>query len=173
MTKTTNLSASHAAAFHSLAGSFLTAEGFTSARNPGIVGRYGGSSALYRSVRGLSLEIVFEPNDGGVAWMSCGREWSLKGQFLCLSSSYWRLAQRSGFELPREYPIGAEESQDAVAERIVADLKRSLPVIVSRVSLSDLVAVESEEPHGAAAMALRSFGANYSAEVQISDFAGN
>lgn len=64
----------------------------------------------------------------------------------------------------------AHEQPIIVVEKIVADLKRSLPIIVSKVSLNDLIAIENEEPTGAAAIVMRSFGENYAASVDISDF---
>ena len=60
-----------------------------------------------------------------------------------------------------------------LVEQIVADVKRSLPVVVSNVALSDLLAVENDEPSGAAVNAARTFGANYSACVDISVFSEN
>jgi hypothetical protein len=163
----------HAAVFHSVAGSFLDAQGFVLAGDPGIVGRYGGSAALYRSRRGLSLWISFEPCDGAAAGMSCGREWTPHGQATFLSNDYSTLAQRFGLDLPLSYPIASGEQPIIVVEKIVADLKRSLPIVVARVSMNDLLAVENEEPRGGAANAIRSFGANYAASVDISDFSEN
>jgi len=39
--------------------------------------------------------------------------------------------------------------------------------------LSDLITVENEEPTGAAVIRMRSFGENYAASVDISDFSEN
>jgi hypothetical protein len=160
----------HAVVFDSVAGSFLSSQGFTLAGDPGVVGMYGGSAAFYRSGRGLSLSVAFEPHDGAAAWMSCGREWTPKGWAMFLSNGYSKLAQRFGLDLPVSYPIASGEQPIIVVEKIAADLKRSLPVIVSRVSLDDLVAIENEEPSGAAVNVIRSFGANYADSVEVSDF---
>jgi hypothetical protein len=156
--------------FHSVAGSFLGSLGFTLAEDPGIVGMQGGSAAIYRSKRGLSLWIMFEPSDGAAAWMTCGREWTPREGASFLSNAYSRLAQRFGLELPVDYPIANGEQPIIVVEKIVADLKRSLPIVVAKVSMNDLIAIENEEPHGAAVNVVRSFGANYAASVDISDF---
>lgn len=134
---------------------------------------YGGSAALYRSTRGLSLWIMFEPHDGAAAGMSCGREWTPKGWATFLSNSYSQLAQRFGLNVPLSYPIENGELPITVVEKIVADLERSLPIVVSKISLHDLIAVENEEPTGAAAIVTRSFGENYAASVDISDFSEN
>ena len=156
--------------FHSVAGSFLGSLGFTLAEDPGIVGMHGGSAAIYRSKRGLSLWIMFEPYDGAAAWMSCGREWTPKGKATFLSNGYPTLAQRFGLELPVDYPIANGEQQPIiVVEKVVADLTRSLPIVVAKVSMNDLIAIENEEPHGAAVNVVRNFGANYAASVDISD----
>lgn len=163
----------HAVVFHSVAGSFLSSLGFTLAGDPGIVGMHGGSAAFYRSGRGLSLSVAFEPSDGAAAWMSCGREWTPKGWAMFLSNGYSKLAQHFGLDLPAEYPIASGEQPIIVVEKIVADLERSLPIVVSKVSLNDLIAVENEEPTGAAVIVRRSFGENYAASVDISDFSEN
>jgi hypothetical protein len=134
---------------------------------------YGGSSALYCSKRGLSLWVMFEPSDGAAAWMSFGREWSPKGHGRFLSNAYSKLAQRLGFDLPLDYPIAKGEQPIIVVEKIVADLKRSLPSVLAKVSMNDLLAIENEEPHGAAAIVLRSLGTDYAASVDVSDFSEN
>jgi hypothetical protein len=162
--------ATHAVVFHGVAGSFLAAQGFGLVGDVGIVGRFGGSTAFYRSERGLSLSITFEPYDGNAAWISCGREWTPKGQATFLSNAYSKLAERFGLAVPLSYPIADGEQPIVVVEKVTADLKRSLPIVVSKVSLNDLVVIENEEPYGAAANAVRSFGVNYSASVDIGDF---
>lgn len=134
---------------------------------------YGGSAALYRSKRGLSLWIMFEPYDGAAAWLTCGREWAPKKGASFLSNAYSKLAQRFRLDVPLDYPIANGEQPIIVVDKIVADLERSLPIVVSEVSLNDLIAVENEEPTGAAAIVIRSFGKNYAASVDISDFSEN
>lgn len=125
---------------------------------------------MYRSKRGLSLWIMFEPYDGAAAWLTCGREWAPKEWAPFLSNAYSKLAQRFGLDVPLDYPIGNGEQPIIVVEKIVADLERSLPIVVSKVSMNDLLAIENEEPSGAAAIVTRSYGANYRASVDISDF---
>lgn len=90
-----------------------------------------------------------------------------------MSNSYSQLAQRFGLNVPLSYPIENGELPITVVEKIVADLERSLPIVVSKISLHDLIAVENEEPTGAAAIVTRSFGENYAASVDISDFSEN
>jgi hypothetical protein len=162
--------ATHAVVFHSVAGPFLAALGFALAGDPAIVGRFGGSSAFYRSKRGLSLWVIFDPVDSDCAWINCGREWTPKGWAMLLSNNYSILAQRFGLDVPLSYLMDRGEPLDILAERILSDLKRSLPIVVSKVSMDDLVAIENEEPAGAAVNVIRSFGANYAASVDISDF---
>jgi hypothetical protein len=162
--------ATHAGVFHNVAAPFLAALGFALASDPAIVSRFGGGSAFYRSKRGLSLCVIFDPVDSDCAWINCGREWTPKGWAMLLSNNYSKLAQRFGLDVPLSYPMDRREPLDIFAERILADLKRSLPIVVAKVSMNDLLAVENEEPSGAAASPVRSFGANYSASVDISDF---
>lgn len=165
--------ASHAVAFHSVAGWFLAAQGFAIVEDPGLVGMHGGSAACYRSRRGLALWVVFEPIDGAGAGMTCGREWRPKGAASFLSNHYAKLAAHFGFELPLIYPMTSSEQPTNVAEKILADLKRSLPVVVAKVSLDDLVAIENEEPIGAALCIRRGFDADAAPSVDIGEFSAD
>jgi len=124
----------HAVMFHSVAAAFLGGEGFSLVNDPGVVGMHGGSSALYRSSRGLSLCIIFAPYDGAAAWMTCGREWTPKRGTPFLSNAYSRLAGRFGLDVPLGYPIRGGEQPIVVVEKILADLQRSLPIVVAKVS---------------------------------------
>lgn len=156
--------------FHNLAGSFLAAHRFVLTNDPGIMGRYGGSSATYRSNRGLSLRVTFDHIDSDHAWIDCGREWAPKGAASFLSNGYSTLAQRFGLDVPVSYPMDRREPLDVLAARILADLKRSLPMVASKVTMGDLLAVENEEPRGAAVNILRGYGENAAATVDVSDF---
>ena len=109
----------HAMVFHNVADCFLGGQGFTLVTDPGIVGMYGGSAALYRSSRGLSLWIMFEPYDGAAAWMTCGRQWTPKQGAPFLSNAYSKLARRFGLDLPLVYPIASGEQPIIVVEKIV------------------------------------------------------
>jgi hypothetical protein len=159
--------------FHGLAGSFLAAHRFVLTNDPGIMGRYGGSSACYRSNRGLSLWVIFDHVDSDHAWIDCGREWAPKGAASFLSNGYSRLAQRFGLDVPLTYPMDRREPLDVLAKKILNDLKRSLPIVASKVAMSDLLAIENEEPRGAAVNVTRGYGADYTATVHISDFSEN
>ena len=163
----------HAVVFHGVAGRFLGSQGFTLAGDPGAVGMHGGSAALYRSSRRLSLWIMFEPYDGAAAWITFGREWTPREGAAFLSNAYSKLTRRFGLELPLEYPIANGELPIIVVEKIVTDLQRSLPHVLSKVSLNDLTAVENQEPTGAAVISMKSFGESYAASVGISDFSKN
>ena len=162
--------ASYAVAFHSVAGWFLAAQGFAIENDPGLIGMYGGCAACYRSKRGLELWVGFEPIDGAGAGMTCGRKWTPKGAASFLSNHYSKLAARFGLELPCIYPIASGEQPMIVAEKILSDLKRSLPIVVAKVSMEDLVAIENEEPIGAALCIRRGLDADAAASVDISEF---
>lgn len=167
-----NHPASDALAFHRLAGDFLGAQGFALLNAPEVVVHFGGSQAFYRSERGLALSVGFEPVDGNFAEVSFGREWYWNERRLFLSNSYSSMARRFGLDVPVSYPMGRGAQQRSVVVQIVADLERTLPIILPRVSLEDLLAVENEEPFGAAVHATRSFGGDYSAHVHITGFLG-
>jgi hypothetical protein len=57
-----------------------------------------------------------------------------------------------------------------VIEQMAEDVKRTLPTILARLSLEDLLAVEREEPFGAAVRAERYFGPKYLECMEIRDF---
>lgn len=80
--------------------------------------------------------------------MSCGREWKPNGAASFLSNHYAKLAARFGLDLPLIYPIASGEHPTIVAEKILADLKRSLPIVVAQVSMEDLVAIETKNLSG-------------------------
>lgn len=160
----------YAVVFHSVAGSFLAAYGFTLAADPGVRGRYGDSSAFYRSERGLALSVVFDPYDSDAAWINFGREWTRAAQASFLSNNYSKLAHRLGLNVPLSYRMNHKDPVAIFVETIAADLRRTFPTVVSKLSLSDLLAVESEAPTGAAAIAATSLGSDYAAGFDISDF---
>lgn len=113
---------------------------------------------------------MFAPADGGSATLSCGRQCAPTGGSAFLSNAYYRLAQRFGLDVPWDYSIASGEGPHVVAEKILADLERTLPTVVSKVALKDFIAVESEEPVGAARIVGRSFGENYAPRVAVSEF---
>lgn len=156
----------HAVVFHSVASSLLDSQGFALSGDPWLLGRYGGSSALYRSRRGLALWVMFEPHDGAAAGLTCGREWTPQQGAPFLSNVYAKLAQRFGLDVPVNYPIAEGEQPMVVVKKIVADLERSLPTVVSKISLHDLIVVENEGPVGAAMLTMGSARENY----KVSDF---
>lgn len=159
-----------AGVFHSLAESFLDAQGFALSGDLASGGMFAASAARYRSKRGLWLWVTFDPNDSMSAGISCGREWAPRGAAAFLSNRYSKLAQRLGVDVPAFYPMDRSEPLNTFMERILADLKRSLPIVVANASLNDLIAVENEEPSGAAVNVMRTYGTNYAAAVDISEF---
>lgn len=159
-----------AAAFHILAGSFLAAHGFSLVGHPEAIGMYGGSTAWYRSRRGLWLMVTFNPVDGEAAWVDCGRLWSWRGKGIMLSNGYSSLARRFGFDVPRYYPMADADRGKFVPHQIYSDLERTLPLVASRISLADLVALENEAPKGAALLATSGFSPDQAKDLQISEF---
>lgn len=54
--------------------------------------------------------------------------------------------------------------------QLVADLERTLPTIIAKMSMEDLLAIEQEEPIGAALCTAKGYGANYLERVSVSEF---
>lgn len=160
----------HAEEFHRAAGEFLASHGFALSPGIRIGGKYGDNAALYRSARGLRLWVVFDPHDSGCAWMACGREWTPKHGASYLSNKYAALARRFGFSVPRSYSTERREPPAVFVRQLVADLERTLPTIVARMSIEDLYAIEQEEPIGASLCTAKGYGANYLKDVSVSEF---
>jgi hypothetical protein len=161
---------SEACVFHELACSFLTDQGFELANDPSrILGRYNASNAVYRSPRGLSLSVAFEPGDSNTAVVFFGREWSVQQEILFLSNYYPVLARRLGLDAPMFYKLGYGEQMNLPMKEMLADLRRTLPVVMSKVTLEDLLCIEREE-FGAETKARIHLGPEYLQRVEISSF---
>ncbi|HKR38032.1 MAG TPA: hypothetical protein VJT10_24545 [Steroidobacteraceae bacterium] len=156
--------------FHGLAGSLLADLGFVLVNDPSqILGRFGESDAIYRSPRRLSLCVGFDPVDSDAARVTCGREWSVQQQLQYLSNLYSVLAKRFGVDTPLFYPLGSGDQTNVTLKAILADLTRTLPLVVPRVTLDDLLHIEREQ-YGAESRALARFGPEYLQHVQISSY---
>jgi hypothetical protein len=157
-----------ASVFHGLAGSFLAEFGFALVNDPSrIFSHYRASAAVYQSGRGVFLSAEFEAGDSNTAGFSCGRRWSAEQQLLFLSNQYSALAKRFGLETPLFYTLGYGEQIELTMKTMLADLRRTLPTVLQRVSMEDLLAVERDE-FGAETKARMRFGAEYMQHVEIS-----
>ncbi len=151
--------------FHEKAGAFLAELGFELQNDPAkTVGRPGFAmtSARYRSPQGLYLGASFDPIDGASAGLSCGRRWQYASELPSvpdhdrLSNYYWVLAETFGFDLPRYYELSPGDESIRAIETMLDDLKATLPTVLERVTLEDLMEAEnkqygcgwSEEKHG-------------------------
>lgn len=131
---------------------FLSEQGFALVNDPKVViGPYQCSLAEYKSTAGLFLSVGFDPLDGRSAGILCGRKWryarispELSGGER-LSNSYYLLADRFGFELPRSYEVRPGDAAIRAIDVIADDLKATLPAVIDNVTLDDLVAIESEK----------------------------
>ena len=156
--------------FNDLANSFLTELGFSLVNEPGrILGRYRESIAAYKSFRGLYFSVGFDPGDSSTAQMFCGRQWLVPQQFSPLSNCYSNLAKRLGIDIPLYYELPYGEQMHAAIEMLLTDMRRTLPVVVARVTLADLLYIE-REPSGAESQARARFGPMYAEVVEISEF---
>lgn len=156
--------------FHHLANACLANLGFVLANDPSRIWRpFRWTSALYRSSRGLFLQVGFEPGDSNTATIYCGRAWSAQQELQFLSNCYAVLARRLGLHAPMFYKLG-EQHQDAITMKsMLTDLQRTLPDIVARVTLEDLLCIEREE-FGAERKAKGHFGPEYLQHVEISHY---
>ena len=86
---------------------------------------------------------------------------------LCAGESV--LARRFGIDVPMVYKLGYGEEEAVTMQAMLADLKRTLPVVVPRVTLDDLLRIERDE-HGVETRARARFGPKYLENVEIGAF---
>jgi hypothetical protein len=155
--------------FHALAGDDFVRLGLSLANDPGQTrGRYSDSSADYQCSRGLWLSVGFE-NDSGSAVVCFGRLWSLGNAGGYFSNYYAILARKYGIDTPVSYSLSWGEERANQIATILTDLKRTLPQVIKRVTLEDLIHVE-REPFGAETIARAQFGAEFERLFQVSNF---
>lgn len=156
--------------FHALAGDDLVRLGFSLADDPSqTTGRYSDSGVHYVCSRGLRLCVGFE-NDSSSALVFFGRLWSLsEGRGAYFSNYYAILARRFGIDTPDYYPLSWGEQRAREIATILTDLKRTLPKVLKRVTLDDLVRVE-REAFGAETLARLQFGEDFGRLFQVSSF---
>ncbi|HLS81483.1 MAG TPA: hypothetical protein VK025_08775, partial [Steroidobacter sp.] len=80
------------------------------------------------------------------AEISCGREWSAEQQCLLMANHYSVLAKRFGIDVPLFYKLGYGEEKNVTIKVMLADLMRSLPAILPRVTVDDLLSVARDRP---------------------------
>ncbi len=141
-----------ASTFHEMALSFLSSLGFELQNDPDQFGTpYLATKAVYKSQNGFFLAVGFDPLDGSYAAMSCGRSWNYTSEipelrrFEHLSNEYHVLASRFGFEVTRSFELQVNDEANTDIQAILDDLKATLPTILRRVTLEDLIAVEQEK----------------------------
>lgn len=141
-----------ASTFHDMAWPFLSSLGFELENDPSEFGNpYLGSRAIYKTQNGFFLAVGFNPLDGSDAGVMCGRSWNYTSdiprlqQFEHLSNDYSVLANRFGFEVPKSYELRVEDESNTDIQAILNDLKATLPTVLRRVTLDDLIAVEREK----------------------------
>ena len=138
--------------FHEIARPFRSGLGFELQNEPNqFGGAYLATRAVYKSRDGFFLAVGFEPLDGSDAGLMCGRSWNYTSdipelrRFERLSNKYHVLAKRFGFDLPERYKLDVDDAANSDIQAILDDLKATLPDILSRVTLEDLVAIEQEK----------------------------
>jgi hypothetical protein len=131
--------------FHQMAWPFLSGLGFELVQDPGLIlNSYLLTAATYRTRQGFFLTVGFDPADSNSAAISCGRQWLAKRGGFVLSGRYAALARRLGIEAPEYYELGYGGEIPRTMERILGDLKRTLLVLLQRVTRDDLLAIERE-----------------------------
>jgi hypothetical protein len=129
---------------------FLSTLGFALINDLAEVDRLGETRAHYKSQKGFFLLVGFDPYDGQSAGITCGRKWTFtptSPKFTShskLSNQYHVLARRFGFDLPLFYPLRWNSGRDDL-KRILDDLETTLPSILERLTLADLIQIEREE----------------------------
>lgn len=157
--------------FHVLAGEELDRLGFFLVNDPSQTqGRYSSSSADYERACGLGLSVGFE-NDSRSAVVFFGRRWSLAGGYAYWSNYYATVAQIFGIDTPIVYPLSWGDKRADEIAAILTDLKRTLPEVIKRVTLEDLIHVE-RETFGAETIARMQLGEDFRRLVQVSSFRG-
>lgn len=159
-----------ASQFHRLAEDFLVELGFELVNDPDkTLSMFSASAAVYKSKQGLYLSVGFEPGDCNSAMIFCGRKWSGQRGTLCLSNYYSVLAKRFGMDVPVTYKLGYGDEPHKTIEKIFDNLKKTLPKIQDKVTLSDIISIE-EGATGAKNIAAGKIGPNFMEEVEISSF---
>ncbi|WP_157954174.1 hypothetical protein [Microbulbifer sp. A4B17] len=159
-----------ASQFHKMAWCFLSDMGFELINDPSLKhGRFSASSAVYRSEQGLYISVGFESGDSNSAMIFCGRKWSGQRGTLCFSNNYSVLAKRFEMDVPATYKLGYGDEPPKTMEKMFDDLKKTLPKIQDRVTLTDIMSIE-EGTNGARNIAAGKLGLNFMEEVEISSF---
>jgi hypothetical protein len=153
-----------------MAGSFFSELGLKLVDDPTLIlNPYQMTAATYKSNQGLFLRIGFDPADSNSAIVAYGRQWRGGGGWSALSNRYAALVKRFGVDVPAYYDLGHGDEIAKTMQTILDDLKRTLPVVMQRTTLNDLVAVESEE-FGARRTAAAYFGPHNLESVEVSAF---
>lgn len=159
--------------FDSFVGPYLIEMGFSLINDPSeVCDPYYATRAIYASAGGLHLAAGFNPMDGVSAWMSAGRQWIVRGRWFGLSSSYHSLAEQLGLTVPEYYALERGEKFRHTLSAMLDDLKATLPIVLARVTLEDLLAVEAAES-GARSRAARYVSMDASEDVNVSAFDGH
>lgn len=155
--------------FHQLAGSFLSELGFKLLDDPSLIlNTYQTTAATYRSNSGFFLRIGFDPLDSNSASVTCGRQWRASTGWSALSNNYAAVAKRFGIDVPTYYRLGYGDEIPKTMENILGDLRATLPLILRRTSLEDLIAVENEE-FGARRIA-GAYAGQDNKDIEVSDY---
>ena len=129
---------------------FLSGLGFELQNDPNQLGPYLATKVVYKSQRGFFLVVGFAPVDGSDAGIICGRSWNYTSdipelrQFERFSTTYDVLAARFGFEVPSRYRLDVDDTANTDMQAILNDLELTLPAILERITLEDLIAVEQQ-----------------------------
>jgi hypothetical protein len=141
-----------ASTFHDMARPFLSGLGLELESDPNeIRNPYQATGATYKSRNGFFLAVGFNPLDGCSARMMCGRRWNYTSdipgleQFERWSNDYFVLARRFGFDLPNGYQLDVDDVANTDLRKILDDLEQTLPTILERVTVDDLIAIEREK----------------------------
>ncbi|HZF28345.1 MAG TPA: hypothetical protein VE907_04465 [Gammaproteobacteria bacterium] len=148
----------------------MSALGFELIGDPSrLLNPYRLTAASYKSARNLFVTVGFDPADSNSAAISCGRQWRAKRGGSLLSNRYSSLAKRFGIDVPDYYELGYGDNIVKTMERMLDDLRETLPVVMERTTCEDLIAVESKK-YGACHSAAAHAGEDYMKHYDIADY---
>lgn len=158
--------ATYASIFHEKEEGFLSSCGFELVNDPFEYDHhYLRSSAIYlcRNV-GIYLRVSFTPAYEMSAGILFGRRWS-RGKWEYYSNRYCAFASRLNLSTPCSYSM-RKMDRDELMATMSNDLERTLPEVVRRVTVADVLALESAQ-YGAEDLAKLQFGERFREKVSV------
>ena len=144
--------------------------GFELANDPNeIKSPFAGTIAEYKTERGLYLRVAFELLDSNSVLITFGRCWLDHQGSRMLSNTFRVFAKRFGKETPQHYKLGFDKEIPKTIERVLDDLRKTLPTVMEQLRPEDLIEIEGEGC-GARKAAMNNWGPAYAEHFEISPY---